>query len=170
MMGAVLIRSTGAVPGSMKKSDWNREILKPSYEELGKEFHKNYLPLRFTRRGAKLLNYMPRKGEESGLSRKEFFKSYTGRKVRSKGHKDPLRWSDESMNLARIRDIRATGKGVKVVIHARGLNRRNANSRIVMSDEVRRVAKEEERPLVATLDNAIQSNIDGYNDTKTVRK
>ena len=169
MMGAALIKYTGPVPGVMSKADWNREILKPSYNTLGEVFWKDHLKVRFTREGAKLLNYAPRRGEEPGTTRKEFFKSYTGRKLRSKGHTDPLRWSDDSYKLSRIRDVRATSKGVRVIIHSRGLNRRNPNSKIRMNEEVRRIAPLEYDPLMDVLDDAVERNLAEYNVSKTVK-
>lgn len=99
---------------------------------------KHFLP-----EGKRLYGYTPRKGE--GLSGKAFYRSYSGRKLKKKGHLKPLVWSGESMALAKIRDVRATRNRATLVQHARGLNRRHPASQVRMNEEIRAIAPNEIR-------------------------
>lgn len=162
MMGAVLITYEGAVPSNIGRSEFNREILKPSWHATGEYFHRTMLPLRFTVRGGKMLNYAPRRGQEPGLTFKQFKRSYTYRKRRQFGHIKPLVFTGESENLAKIRDIRSTSKGVKIINHARGLNRKHPKSKVVMSDEVRRIAVHEKEELTKYLSEQVDKRIKAF--------
>jgi hypothetical protein len=138
------IKWNGPVPGAMTKREFGAEILKPAWKRLGEWFHAERLPIRFTNQAKTLLNLALRKGEEPGIGLKGFRRSYTGRKVRMKGHKKPFVWSGESeRDATRIRDVRSTSNGVKIVLHARKLNYRNPASKIRMNEEIRRVAASE---------------------------
>lgn len=162
MMGAILIEYKGAVPSSISRSEFNREILKPSWSMTGEYFHRKMLPLRFTKRGGKMLNYAPRRGEEAGGSFQDFRRSYTARKRRKFGHTKPLVYTGESESLAKIRDIRATSKGVRIVNHARGLNRKHPKSKVVMRDEVRRLADHEGVELTRFLGGQVERQLKAY--------
>jgi hypothetical protein len=160
------IKWQGAVPGAMSKREFNNEILKPSYQDLGEWFHQNRLPLRFTNQAKSLLNLAPRKGEQPGLPYKMFKRSYTGRKQRYKGHRKPFVWSGETeRDATRIRDVRATSGGVKIVLHARKLNYRHPKSAIRMNEEIRRIAESEYPLLQQQLNKAVQSRINA--DTRS---
>lgn len=116
--------------------------------EMGVQFHSVNLPRRFTWSGGRMLGYAIRN------------RKYTARKQREKGHYDPLKWSGESERLATtIQDVRVKVSGqkgeVRIVIHARGLNRRHKNSQIRMNDEVRRVSPREHGPLTRFLGRSI---------------
>ncbi|MEZ6097239.1 MAG: hypothetical protein R3C03_23950 [Pirellulaceae bacterium] len=128
------------------------EIKRPAYDKLGVHFHQVNLPRRFTVAGGRMLGFKRRSPK------------YEKRKRKLKGHTDPLRFSDDSKRLATtIQDIRVktTEKKseVKVVIHARGLNRRNPRSNIRMQDEVRRVANREFGPLTRVLQRGIDEQM-----------
>jgi len=154
------IKFTGAVPGAMTKREFRNEILKPAWKELGEWFHKNLLPIRFTNAAKQLLNLAPRGGEAPGTSYKAFRRSYTGRKVRMKGHRKPFVWSGTSeRNATKIRDVRATSNGTRIVLHAPALNFRNKHSAIRMNEEIRRVAESEYPILQRRFERIIQERI-----------
>jgi hypothetical protein len=145
-----LIKTTGAVPSNMPKRVYNNEILKPAWDWLGRHFHQRYLPLRFTVAGGNRLRYTPRSGQRTGKRG-----TYMDWKRRKLGHVDPLVKGGESRGLAKIRDVRATSKGVRIVNHARKLNFRNPKSRIDMAEEVRSISWQEGRELTRKLDEVI---------------
>ena len=129
-----------------------QDIKKPAYQDLGVHFHQVNLPRRFTWAGGRMLGYAMR------------VPRYTKRKEKEKGHFDPLRWSDTSRRLAlSIQDVRVDDKKnkteLRIVLHARGLNRRNPKSKIRMNEEVRRISPREYGPLTRVLDNSIQHRI-----------
>jgi hypothetical protein len=128
------------------------EIKSIGYRKLGERFHRVNLPRRFTWSGGRMLGYARRSPK------------YTKKKFKQLGHGDPLRWSDVSRKLATsIEDIRVksstTRTEVRIVIHARGLNRRHKKSSIRMQDEVRSVAQREYGPLVRFLKNEIDQEM-----------
>lgn len=154
------IKWTGLTPKGLKRGQFNKEVLKPAYQDLGEYFHAKMLPKRFTIAGGRMLNYDYRSGERPGTSYKAFWKSYTGRKVRKFGHRKPLVWSGETeRDATRIRDIRTTSRGVKIVLHARKLNFRNKYSSIFMNEEVRRVSPQEYTELKREFERAVQRRI-----------
>lgn len=143
----VLVQYSGATPDHMTKRNVNR-LKRFAWQELGEWFHKHLMPKRFTQEGARELDYSPRAGEQLGLDRKAFWRSYTGRKLRQKGHTKPLVFSGESEALAtRIRDIRATGKGARVINHARKLNFHSRRMSMRMNEEVTRISPREAEQL-----------------------
>ena len=128
------------------------EIKRPAWESLGEHFHTTNMPRRFTYAGGRMLGYSPRSPR------------YVSSKFKAKRHGDPLRWSDTSRQLTLgIQDIRVkmTDKKseVRVVIHARGLNRRHKKSTIRMQDEIRRIAVREFGPLTRHLDSRIDAEM-----------
>ena len=137
MIGHIKVRERGATPGILAK-EW-RAVSKVAWRETGVVFHRDYLPKRFTHEGARLLNYTRRKGELMKGS-KRYWRTYTGRKERRFGHTLPMVYTGESRQLARVRDVRSTSNGVKVVLNARKLNFRHPKSQVRMNIEIRRVA------------------------------
>jgi len=151
----------GTIPGAYSKSEWRNEILKPAWKELGEWFHQERIPIRFTNQAKSLLNLEPRRGEQPGISFKAFKRSYTGRKVSYKKHRKPFVWSGETeRDATRIRDVRSTSNGVKIVLHVRKLNFRNPKSKIRMNEEIRRVGESEYPMIQRKFNAAIQRRID----------
>lgn len=145
MIGGIVIRETGPTPRIAKRQQARitREVLKETAT-----FHqRKHIPKHFTVAGGREYNYTPRKGE--GKTGKEFWKSYTGQKKKTKGHTRPLVYSGESETLAKIPDIRSGRRMARIVQHARGLNRRNPASSIRMNDEIRTISAGERRIDVA---------------------
>lgn len=170
MIPPITITYSGAVPGHISPKEWRREILKPSWEDVGKWFWRTRMPLRFTAEGGRMLNYSPRKGQQGGLSRREFWRSTYGRKVK-RGRPDPLVWSGRSkaqaLSMATIR-AGVDGKGVRVTMRAPTLNLRHAKSDIRMNEEVRRIAPQEYPLIQERLDRAVQRYIGAFNKRSRV--
>jgi len=151
----------GTIPGAYSKREWRNEVLKPAWKELGEWFHKDRLPIRFTNKAKSLLSLAPRRGEEPGVPYKAIKYSYTGRKMKYKGHKKPFVWSGETeRDATRIRDVRSTSNGVKVVLHVRKLNFKHPKSSIRMNEEIRRVAESEYPMIQRKFNAAVQRRID----------
>lgn len=163
----VLIRVTerGAVPGVAKRE--LNTMLKAAWEETGVHWHRSMRPKHFTHAGAREYGYTPRKGERGAAGTKGFRQSYTGRKLKRFGHTLPLVYTGESRELTRIRDVRATSKGVRIVMNAPKLNFRSRHSTINMRDEMTRISAGEARELVAVLDAAYQRRLDAVRDVRT---
>lgn len=143
MIGAIILRETGPTPRLAKRA--HNQIIKDTLAETAANHHR-FMPKHFTVAGGREYGYKPRKGE--GLTGRDFWRSYTGRKKKQKGHTRPLTWSGASETLARIRDVRAVAKRATLIQHARGLNRRNPKSDIDMREEIRTVSESEARVAV----------------------
>jgi hypothetical protein len=142
------IRYSGPIAAIRNRRTWNREIEEPSWRDPGILWVQSFRPKHFTVAGAAEYGYAPRKGEESGLSRKQFWNSYTGRKIRYRKHRRPLVWSGEMERQSRRAEIRTTSKGVRIIMRVRKANWRHPNSRVRMADELRRVSVQEGRAMV----------------------
>lgn len=141
MINSILVIEVGPTPGIWKRE--HNRLMRESFEQAGAFYHVQFMHKHFTRAGAKEYGYKPRAGEQAGIGSRRFFRSYSGRKLREKGHQRPLVWSGASETLARIRDVRANSRRGRIVQHARGLNRKNPNSEIDMAREVRTVSRSE---------------------------
>lgn len=167
MILGIDVKYQGPVPGiTLKRATFNR-LLKAAWGHTGLHWHQNMLPGHFTAMGARKYDYTPRKGQRSGMSQKEFWRSYTGQKKRKMGHADPLVWSGRSRDEAMRPDIRPTSRGVRVVLHAPALNFRHPNSEIDMRDEVTRITPEEVVELTREFDRFIESELRAFRGTVT---
>lgn len=134
-------------------------IKKESWHDTGSHFHRKFLALRFTKEGGRKLKYAKRKGEGIPRSDPRYARSYTGRKERQMGHTNPMVFTGESKQLARIRDVRSTSKGARVVLQARKLNFRNPKSKIRMNVEIRRITKDEADLLAQFFDDKLDQKL-----------
>ena len=118
-----------------------RQSMKESWKNTGRHFHVNHRDLRFTVAHARKAGYTRRSGEGMGVHAPTFRRTYTGRKLRQKGHMKPLVWSGESRRLARSASITSTSKGVKIRYPGlRKFNLRHPKSQVRMNEEFRRIA------------------------------
>lgn len=118
-----------------------RRASKESWKNTGRHFHVNHRDLRFTVAHARRAKYTRRSGEGMSVHAPTFRRTYTGRKLRQKGHMKPLVWSGESRRLARSASISSTSKGVKIKYPGlRKFNLRHPKSQIRMNEEFRRIA------------------------------
>jgi len=120
-------------PKKVKASVFNW-LVKGAWALTGATWHRDYSAKHFTAEGAREYRYQRRT------------RKYEDRKQRLKGHKDPLVFSGRSRRLARLADVRATPKGVRVVLHARQLNRRRH-----MRREMTYISHREKQALVKAL-------------------
>ena len=145
MIGFIL-RYRGAVPRAMRKEF--RTVLKSAYHSVGTLWHARMRPKHFTPAGAQEYRYTRRWGE------------YTRRKERQHGHRNPLMFTGQSRLFTRLRDVRATSKGVRVVMRAGNLLLRPPDSDIDKADELTRISRADEREMA----RAFQKSIDrGFN-------
>lgn len=132
----------------LSKSQINR-AMKAANFATGVHFRRNFLPSRFTQQGGRRLKYTPRAGEvRIGLVRQGVKQSYAARKQRHLGHSEPLVFSGEGKRLAlsNNRNVRSTRDKIVIPL-PRKFNFRNPNSKIRMSDEIRRVTPREAKKL-----------------------
>jgi hypothetical protein len=169
------ITYTLAVPELLldyRKSQWAwNKIIKETWHKQGIFWHGKFRQKHFTHAGAKEYGYLPRAGQ-TGNKRKNFWASYTGRKQKTMGHTLPLVWSGESMNLTKIRVIRAkatrTESFCHVVLRSPGFNRKHPDSDINMRDEVTRVSTSEQRTIVDQFFDEIGDRLNRLRGRKTV--
>lgn len=166
MLDKVTVRERGPTPRKMRKV--HNQAAKAAWVETGKTFHAEMRDDRFSVAHGKKAGYKPRKGEESGLDRRAFFRSYTGRKLRRFHHRRPLEFSGETRRLVRMATISSTSKGGRVAYPgARKFNFRNPHSDINMAEEFRRLLPEETATLAGTFDAALDRNLNKDHTTET---
>jgi hypothetical protein len=93
----------------MAKRAFNR-VVKDGFQRMGEEWHRFYEHKHFEEEAVRRYGYAPRS------------EKYERRKLRIKGHNDPLVWSGVSRRLASIVKVRATTAGASVVMNAPRLN------------------------------------------------
>ena len=141
------IRYTGIV--GMGRREFRNSFIKPMYEELGKHWLRYIRPKHFTNAGASEYNYSPRKGERGSDFRGKFKRSYTGRKLKEKGHTRPLEHSGELKRLSARGRFEHTYSGMRIVLSQAGkANFKHPNSKIRMSSELTRVSQNDARELL----------------------
>lgn len=160
------IKHTGATPGVTRRR--LNQIMKQAWRAAGGFWHQTLRPKHFTKRGAKEYGYSPRQGEAGHRGKPiKFARSYTGRKLRDQGHTRPLEYSGASRTLTRIRDVRATSKGGRVVLHARTFNRPRKNATMSMREEMTAVSAKEQKQIARVIDKVIQKLL---NASRVVRR
>lgn len=143
-------------------------IQQRALETMGVYWHQHFRAKHFTPSGAREYGYAPRKGEGMAVSTKGFWRTYMGRKLRMKGHQNPLVWSGESRERTRMRDVRATRNRVRVVLHANALNFRNPHSRTKPWEEMTTVSAAEQRVLSELFNREIERGIAAIRSRQTV--
>lgn len=154
------------------------EILKGGYQQVGEMWHREMRPTRFTKRGARELNFPKRQGEQGGAQAKGGFqKSYTGRKLREKGHTKPNVWSGASELLSKARTVRATSKGVRVSLPGlRDWNRRKpkgwsgplSEQWVIPGTKIGRITERERVQMVRTVRRYVDSKLRAFRRSKTI--
>jgi len=164
------IKSRGVVPGLPKRT--YNGFLKRAYFLLGLWWHTKCRPKHFTRAGAREYHYTPRQGERGSASenaRRGFRSTYTGQKLRRMGHTLPLVWSGLSRAMTAIRNIRASFKGVKVVLNAPTLNYRRPGSPIDKRREMTTVSEAERQRGLKILAAGLDAQLRQYRGGRAVR-
>lgn len=170
-MMLIKIKEDGVAPRNMVKA-WN-QVRREGYRAIAVMWHRDMRPEHFKVGARWKYDYKPRAGElgnpryirlKSGQKYRDFRRHYAARKLRMKGHGRPLVWSGTSEALSRIRDIRTTSKGSRVVLHTPGLNRRNKYSQINMREELTRITEGEARLLAKEYERATARNFKRVRD------
>jgi hypothetical protein len=167
MIESIVIKEFGAMPGLIKSQI--NQLTKESLVAAATNHYYKYMPLHFTMAAYSRYGYKRRKGE--GQSGKAFYSSYTGQKLRKKGHLLPLVWSGKSKELALDGDpkIAATRYRATLIQRARGLNRRHPKSQIFMNEEIRAVTQSEIDAAALSAGRAFRRRAAELKATKTTR-
>lgn len=163
------ITETGPTPKLLRREA--NEIHRQTALEMGDHWFHNFRAKHFTTAGASEYGYTPRQGERGNAGLKGFRRSYTGRKLRLKGHTRPLVYSGQSENLTKIKDVRATAtkeeaKG-RVVIHAPTFNRKGKGSRCDMRAEIQTISAPETVILAQVAGSGIARRYKAIRDSQT---
>lgn len=159
---------TGIV--GMGPRQFRNEFIKPMYEEMGKWWLRVIRPKHFTTAGAREYQYTPRAGERGSSSKMSFRNSYTGRKLRKKGHTRPLFFSGELEEKSRRG--RFQHKRTMMLIRlteARKANLRNPKSKIRMGDELTRVSPGDSKELIRLGNRYLTSRLRNFPRTQIIR-
>lgn len=124
------VTTEGLVPGNVPKRVIERAN-KPAFVEAGKLWHQRFRRQHFGADASARYGYAPRKP------------LYLKNKRRAVGHIRPLVFSGQSEQLSRIRDVRATSKRGRIVLHTPGLNRKHPASQVNMREEMTTVIASE---------------------------
>lgn len=102
----ITITERGPVPRAMAKQ--HRQASRQAYQAIAEKHHQENTAKRFTREHAVAAGYRPRGGEQYTFGSKAFWSSYTGRKLKAKGHILPLVYSGVTRDRARMATIVVT--------------------------------------------------------------
>ena len=128
------IKETGVTPRRLRGVVRDRQV--KMFGRLGEYWHRFFRPKHFTQAGATEYGYQRRSPK------------YERRKLRLYGHSHPLVATGESRELSRMKDVRATSKGVRIIMPAiRKLNFTPQGGTIKMAEEMRTISANEQKQL-----------------------
>jgi hypothetical protein len=137
--------------------------LKEGFAKAGRYFHDNLRDKRFTEEHARKAGYAPRSGSKHAIGSKSFWLSYTGKKLKKKGHMRPLEFSGASRAAIKgYANISSTSKGGKVAYPgARAFNFKNPFSHPTMNLnlEFRGILADEAELLADVVDSSFESMV-----------
>lgn len=163
MINTITIRERGSVPRAMRKA--HTAASKAAWFKVGEFWVDRIRPKHFTEAGAREYNYTRRKGElQSG---QKFARSYTGRKLKTKGHKLPLVYSGVSRDRTRMARVSSTARGARVSMNAPALNFKHPKSRIVMRAELAAISPADVDDCAAVFDRHYQQGLRLFGETQT---
>jgi hypothetical protein len=149
MLQPLTIKFKATMPKTLKRRTWNR-ILKASWLDTGRFWHRYILPKHFTRRGAREYRYKDRtKGHEK-------------RKARKYGHRRPLVFTGRMERQAKgVRDVRSTSKSGKVYLHLPPYVKYRPHGAMSpnMRGELSKLSRKDIRTLTRVQDKNIQKHI-----------
>ena len=154
MQTKITVRETGPVP-RLLKSAYNRAS-KQAWYDAGIYFHETLWARRFTPAHGREAGYRPRSGDELPFGSKEFWRSYVGRKLRFKHHRNPFEWSGTTKRLAR---------SVSIVSTRNRASLRYAGLRVLnflppeFNEELRRVLPSEARQIGRAYGGSLTRNL-----------
>ncbi len=157
------LKETGPTPGILKRA--LPRLNKAAWKAAGIFWHTEFRPLHFLRSATRRYGYLPRSGSRLPRGSKGFRRSYSGRKLRKYHHMKPLVFSGQSRDLTKIRNIKATSKGVRVSMNAPALNARPKDGRIRMHKELRKVIPAEREAIAEVLAKEFERQADRIRTT-----
>lgn len=160
MMRIAKIEMRGPVPGNLSEGD-QKQIIADAWSRVGHFWHRELLDKHFTNAASTEYGYTARQGESGRPGKRGFHRSYTGRKLRLKGHTRPLEYTGKSKERAKgmARVVVRQGKGwteARVVMNSPGFNRRYSGSPINMRAELTTISQREVAQLTDVLNDGIQ--------------
>jgi len=137
--------------------------LKDGFAKGGRYFHDNLRDKRFSEEHARKAGYAPRSGSQHAIGSKEFWRSYEGRKLKSKGHRRPLEFSGASRAAIKgYANISSTSKGGKVAYPgAKAFNYRNPFSvpSMNLNIEFRTILPDEAELIADVVDSSLETMV-----------
>ena len=167
MAGPLVIKviEIGPVPGLGVR--WFNKFLKLAVADGAQLWVDKFIPKHFQKAATRRYGYKPRKGMEFARGTKEFRDSYSGNKLRVKGHLIPLVFSGETRDLAKASTVKPIAKRAEVRTPARGLNRKHPASAINMRDEFQTILPVEHVEMAARMELRFQREIDTLRTRRT---
>lgn len=145
------------------------QVVREALREMGLEWRREFLPLKFKKQAYRRYNYTPRDGDP-GSDAPSFNKSYQGRKLRDKGHTLPNVYSGAGRDAALASmqaNARATSKRAYVTLPLPvGFNRKHPNTDVNMRRELEVVIRSEVRHLEKLLGEEVERRWQKLNITK----
>lgn len=169
----VNITERGATPRLMARQA--NSVHRVAAIDLAHFWHDHYVRKHFTQAGATEYGYTPRRGQSGNLGPEGFNRSYTGQKLRIKGHTRPLVWSGASylFVIASRNNVTATAtRGnatARLRMNAPALNFKNPRSRIDMRAELTTVSPREHQEMELATAGFIDQQYRNLRDSETTR-
>lgn len=157
---------TGWVAGLTKRK--MQQFLRIAYRTMGMFWLRWILPQHFTRKGAVEYEYEPRHGEpgKKPMGRR-FSQTYTGKKLKTRGHTRPLLYSGHSKRSTRMGRAIATSRRVRIVMRAPNLNWIPPGWKHTMRDELTAVSQRDMGRLTHNFRDTLMRLIGGLKGKKT---
>jgi len=137
--------------------------IKWANDAMGRFWLRYIRPKHFTAAGAQEYGYAKRQTyvpQKRGSKRDPFRASYTGRKLREKGHTRPLVWSGDSMRKSAQGRVVPTFKRVRVVMNVPTLNFSPVNrSDMNMREELTDVSERDFRQMLYVFQRSLNRRI-----------
>jgi len=111
------------------------KIMRVGWIALGNYWLDKIRPRHFTAKGASMYRYERRSA------------AYVARKLKQRGHNDPLVWTGRTRARSALGQVKATGKGCRATMNVPQLNQRPRGKRDSMRDELTKVLTREKREL-----------------------
>jgi hypothetical protein len=172
-LGTISVQYDGFVPrpNEVTVRQWNT-MKREAWSEAGEDLHARFLEKKFSREGAAEYGYTPRSGE-SGRTTKNFWTSYTGRKLRRYGHTRPLELTGELRSLVRLHRVEAVSTSdhstVRIFLPAaQKANLQNPHSPIDMAGELRDVSERDLEQACAVVDRKLDQLLRSGGESETV--
>jgi hypothetical protein len=153
MIMAFKIKKVGTIPGVLSRRDL-QGLMKSMWAFGGEYWHKNFRAKHFTPAGGKEYGYRPRA------------KKYMIQKAKTLHHQRPLVRTGESEKATRMRDVRATSKGVRVVMVAPKLNFSKGNG-MTPRQELTKISAKERDQMVKLMEARLDKSLAAFTASKS---